>query len=246
MCTLTWWPQPGRYTLYFNRDEQKSRLPALPPQAHQTEAGTRFISPLDGNFGGTWLLVTEHGLTIGLLNHYAAAEGYEPDHPKSRGMLPLILADCQTVQQVGRRLMELPLETFRPFHCTAIDPGTPLQQWTWHGNGRLLEHEIAPQPPLTTSSFESAAVCAARRQRFHALEQDSLPQALEGYHEGVDPDRGAYSVRMRRSDAQTVSISRISVDEHAIAFEYRPETIDSLEMNSPAKVELKRFRTPST
>jgi hypothetical protein len=245
MCTLTWWQQSAEYTLFFNRDEQKSRRAALPPKIFATESGTRYIAPSDGNFGGTWLLVNEFGLTLGLLNHYAATQPYEPANPTSRGALPLMLAHCPNVVELGQCLAQLSLETFRPFHLIAIDAENPLAQWTWHGGTRLLEHDRSPSPPITTSSFESAAVCAKRRERFLAIDPSTLPEALGDYHLSTDPGDSAFSVRMRRTDAQTVSTSRVTVNTREIVFSYRPETIDSLEMAPPVSLRMKRAPAPS-
>ena len=71
MCTVTWILDGDSYSLYFNRDELRTRQPALPPQRHQ-ERGVRFLSPTDGDAGGTWIAVNEYGLSLGLLNDYSS------------------------------------------------------------------------------------------------------------------------------------------------------------------------------
>lgn len=72
MCTVTWLADPaGGYALWFNRDERRTRPPGLPPAA--AAAGDMpYLAPIDAEAGGTWLAVNAAGVTVGLLNHYAA------------------------------------------------------------------------------------------------------------------------------------------------------------------------------
>ena len=48
MCTVTWIEQPDRYSLFFNRDELRTRLPARPPEIH-TGDRARYVAPIDGD-----------------------------------------------------------------------------------------------------------------------------------------------------------------------------------------------------
>ena len=45
---------------------------------------------------------------------------------------------------------------------------------------------------------------------------------LDRYHRSTDPEGGAYSVWMTRSDAHTVSFSRVAVVPAQIEFLYEP------------------------
>ena len=65
--------EPGTFRLFFNRDERRTRRPAIPPAVHR-KGDTRFIAPRDGDFGGSWLGVNEHGVSLCLLNGYAAED----------------------------------------------------------------------------------------------------------------------------------------------------------------------------
>ncbi len=82
MCTVSWRAARDGYDLFFNRDELHTRAPELPPALSERD-GVRFLAPRDGDHGGTWLAVNEHGLTVCLLNDYAnpwrpAAGGADP------------------------------------------------------------------------------------------------------------------------------------------------------------------------
>ena len=69
MCTATWMATEGRFRLYFNRDELRSRGPARPPERLERE-GTAILAPIDGDRGGSWIAANEHGLVACLLNGY--------------------------------------------------------------------------------------------------------------------------------------------------------------------------------
>ena len=104
---------------------------------------------------------------------------------------------------------------------------------------------ISAAPPITTSSFESVEVCRRRSERFQEVPAAALPGALEPYHNSVDPDNSAYSVRMRRPDAQTVSLSRIDVRPREAVFDYRPDDIDSLALHPWSHLTLERSAPPA-
>lgn len=236
MCTVSWCrPTKQGYSLFFNRDERKDRLPAIPPQAREC-GGTTFLSPTDANCGGTWLLANAHGVTAGLLNHYSAAATFEPVRPISRGQLVLSLAAATDSRSVGAKLADLDLACYRPFLVFAIDPS---EAWLWIWDGQRLA-EQSPQLPLTTSSHKTEAVTTARREAFAALGEDPSPEQLSGFHRSHDPDRPAFSVRMRRPNSRTVSHSRIDVTRDAVSFAYRPEPDDSLTLADEVQVTIRR------
>ena len=108
MCTLTWFHESDRYQLFFNRDERRTRKPAIPPALRQ-KGPSRFIAPLDGNFGGTWIGVNEHGLTLCLLNGHAGDDVAAPTADyTSRGLLLTSLIDSRSTAQLARRLRRRP------------------------------------------------------------------------------------------------------------------------------------------
>lgn len=242
MCTVTWWRESDRYVLFFNRDERRSRLPAIPPEIQCSPGGRKYIAPLDGDHGGTWLLVNDFGLTIGILNHYAAEVRYEPANPTSRGRIPQTLVDCRDIVEMSDAVRAIEFSAFRPLHLIGIDAtGSCVNEWTWSGPNAAIESRRVSSPPITTSSFKSAAVRADRIARFSALPPESLPEALEDYHRLRNPGNEAYGVNMSRPDALTVSISRIEVAPSKVSFRYTPESDDpQSERSQPTVVTLDR------
>jgi hypothetical protein len=229
MCTVTWWRDASgdSFGVWFNRDERRTRPASEPVRREQTDSGTSYLAPRDPAAGGTWLLANAHGLVIGVLNHYAAIV----DTPRpsttvySRGRLPLRFASCRTVADVDRLAQSMAPDQFAPFIMVAWDR-TRTATWLWD-SARLLV-DIAPQPPLTTSSHRSAEITAWRRARFSAVVSTVDPVALAAYHDDVAHPDPAFNVRMRRPDARTESVCRVIVTPTEVRFLHRREAPDAL------------------
>ena len=225
MCTVTWLrPRPGEYAVLFNRDEKRSRLPALPPR-EQVRGGMRLLAPQDGDAGGAWLAVNRCGLTIAPLNHYEAEHGWRASRPVSRGQLVLALIECPDASEAERRLRHLDPASYHPFLLACFDDRGHTRCHVWDGRHLVARDLGDADLPLTTSSFDTPHVVAHRRAAFrkaretlHGLSLDSLAR----FHDSHDARGGAYSVAMSRDDAQTVSFSRVHVTPATITFHYEP------------------------
>ena len=226
MCTVTWWREPGRYEVFFNRDELKSRRPELPPSP-RTRNGVRLLSPEDSDSAGTWIGVNAFGVTLAILNHQPDEPYAPPEHRKSRGQLLLSLTDCQSPAEVGSRLNRhsVDLCPYPPFFILALALGAPPSLWEWQGRQPVFTEDATARLPLTTSSFSPKEVIAARVRLFRARfpnPAEIRPADLLAYHRQYDPERGAQSVCMERPDARTLSFSHIRVDTTKIEFDYAP------------------------
>ena len=73
MCTLSWLPVPGGYSLFFNRDESPLRGPEVPAAVHRWDDVT-LVAPLDSDQGGTWIAANEFGVTVAVLNRYRSRD----------------------------------------------------------------------------------------------------------------------------------------------------------------------------
>ncbi len=222
MCTVTWSYSDAGYHLFFNRDEQISRLPALPPKVHQA-GGVRSIYPVDGQAGGTWLGVNEHGITIGILNHYAAGAARVASEPRiSRGLLVTSLLDARLASDVDRRLSNSSLRHYAPFILIVISPLRDLTSHTW--DGRTLRTQTSVKPRfLTTSGFESAKVEAVRVSSYEswAHQHPTLDaSSLQAFHASRLPEPGPYAICMQRDDAKTLSLSKVTVQVDRVRFFY--------------------------
>lgn len=227
MCTLSWITSATGYDVLCNRDERLDR-PAAEPPCHWPATDGGFIAPRDPEGGGTWISVNTDGLTLCLVNHYAAEHGANPDRNdrpwRSRGGIVTGAASCRDMVGVRTVLDEAALSRYRPFVLIAFLPGEIPVAWRW--DGKALVEEPMPRPPLTTSSFRHQRVAALRRRHYRPLQGErpgESPPDLErlfAYHRSVRTVRSYAGVAMRRRDAATVSLTHVSVGPEGIEMRY--------------------------
>lgn len=224
MCTVSWLHTPGGYTLFCNRDERLTRASALPPRIGQRN-GVAYLAPTDAQAGGTWVGVNAHGLALCLLNRYdneALAAGRQTPMV-SRGLLVSSLLDCTTRAAVAQRITDTHLAQFQPFTLLVLEPKAPALILDWTGAALHCDAQGDARKPLCSSSFDSAGVVAARQatfRQFAAAHGGVTPAMLTAFHHSRLPAPGPYAVLMQRSDAATVSLSRVEVNGEAVCFTY--------------------------
>jgi hypothetical protein len=220
MCTASWIRDQNGYQVLFNRDEKLTRRPALEPRL-VVRNGTRFLAPVDGDFGGTWIGTNEFGVSVCLLNganltgskiHFAAPRC-------SRGLLLPDLLPLPSVAAICDRIREADLSVFAPFTLAALEPSHPAAIVEWDGSNRTLVFEDAERFMLTSSSFNSEGIRLSRQREYsHVRDNDGLLD----FHRSHAPARSAYSTCMHRADAETVSFSWIQVTDQETDFCYTP------------------------
>ncbi|MGE0442239.1 MAG: NRDE family protein [Gemmatimonadales bacterium] len=165
MCTLSWLPAAEGYRLFFNRDERLTRAPGRPPEPG-VERGVRFLAPVDGDAGGTWIGVNEYGLAVALLNRYPS--GAPGEHPWagprgrpanriSRGILVRALLGCRDRAAAVRYLKTAELHRYEPF--TAAFAGSPSTPRVAAGRARPTGRDAGSRsrgkwPPLTIADWD--------------------------------------------------------------------------------------------
>lgn len=217
MCTLTYRLTKTGYELFFNRDEQRSRAQALPPQINRK---INAIYPIDPAGKGTWLAVHQSGLSLALLNYYQAEKKTSTGHFNSRG--EIILTLLKKPDKVIEVLRGMILNCYQAFQLCVFAPDLTLENNKLHcfqWNGECLT-ELVQTLPITSSGVDYDQVYQARKIAFNKIVTSVNPTAkqLLSYHQSQQ-QQGKLSVKMSRVDAQTVSFSRISVAEE-IEFEY--------------------------
>jgi len=250
MCTLTFTAGPGGYELLFNRDELRSRAPAIPPRIGRA-GRTRFVAPIDGDHGGTWILVNDRGLSIALLNLYPEEGGADRAREtveaarESRGRLLLELAAAASPGEVAR---ELPLERarrFRPFRLLSFAPDAPPRMLVFDGD-RIERRTLAPSDnPIVSSARDPAGVRCARSELYRrmGLEREARLEPRLAYHRSHLPQRGAHSVCMHRSDARTVSLTRVRVERSRAVVWYCPDAPCRGRFGTPVELPTRVERT---
>lgn len=234
MCTVTWLWEPERFTLLFNRDEQRTRPLADPPRVLDVN-GHAILAPRDGQAGGTWLAANQQGLVVCLLNYYERDTGgvsRPVGTPESRGLLVLEAASGSNLAALTETLAGRSLSRVRPFHLLAFDTRTSGgRYWLWDGVDVQVEEIDDALCPVTTSSYASQAVVAYRRSLLHSwmdLAGGALSvDAMERYHHSRHEEADAYSVFMSRPDAQTVSVTRVEVVRDEVRMRYQPRASEA-------------------
>lgn len=219
MCSLSWCHSKDGYKVFFNRDEKKTRGRAAPPALGENHS-VRYLAPRDADAGGTWLLANEHGVTLALLNYWSTS-AKEMSAPMSRGrLLRDVLAAQTSASEAVKHAQSMNLEGYGSFTLAAFDlvqHEGPLVL-RWDGESFSL---LPPNLPLCSSSFLPDAVIEFRQRSFKTL-RDHEPDTLWNWHRHeLAPT--AYTVRMNRPDAQTWSISRVTVSRAAIRWLYVEE-----------------------
>lgn len=242
MCTVSWAKRPKGYSLFFNRDESRDRPIGLPPEII-TSGSTPFVCPRDPVGGGTWLLVNAYGLSLGMLNYYEAQMDYRPTEPKSRGLLPMAFASCQSLTELESAMLKAELVPYPPFHLLAVNSKAEASLITWNGKSKTVHHPKIKDLPISTSSFETEAVIGLRQGLFRQqvlpqMEQDNV---LADFHSSKQPAPDTHAVLMTRPDAKTVSITHIKVDGKQATMSYRTRPDDSEHLDPPIlqSIELK-------
>lgn len=223
MCTASWLRDEHGYHLLFNRDEKLTRKKATGPHL-SAKAGARFLAPVDGDSGGTWIAVNEFGVTVCLLNG-ANLTGKQAAgvRSKSRGLLILDLVAAPTAAAACDLARGMDLSLFESFTLIAIDSTQPVALMEWNGLRTVLIPGEDSNMPLTSSSFDIERVRQSRRLEFDRLvgsREDLKISKIFEYHRSHGPATGALSPCMHRPDAETVSFSYIHVTQTDARFFY--------------------------
>ncbi len=225
MCTVSWLSRPqGGYDVFFNRDEQPTRLAKGPELCLAN--GVPYLAPRDVEAGGTWISVNAFGVTVSMTNQYPQPAPAPPADPVSRGLLLASLVDAASLADVEHRLRNIGLEHYRPFAIAAFEPTRPPMSLRWHGS--TLTTELHPKPGfvLTSSGATPPRLEATRRTVFtEAFDRNgSTATTLSEVHRSHRPERGPLSVCMHRPEAATVSYCHITVAESSgdVLFRYAP------------------------
>ncbi len=225
MCTISWCTSQGKgvspkLEIFFNRDESKERPRALLPEIHIDESQTRSVFPLDPQGGGTWISMNEHGLVLALLNYYQGR--FPKGKLLSRGQIVKSASGCRSYEDVKEVVRSFKIEKYAPFSLLCFAPDlndfaqVPLIRWDGRSLG-FSEHSS----PLISSLFNFEEVHASRKSQYqNAFVSAPTASQLYKFHRSHTPEPSAYSVCMHRDDAETVSLSHISVDDRKAVFNY--------------------------
>jgi Transport and Golgi organisation 2 len=219
MCTVSWIHDKDGYQLLCNRDEKLTRKSAQEPRL-AVRNDTRFLAPVDGDFGGTWIATNEYGVSLCLLNgpNCRSAKAC-----RSRGLLVLELIPLSSIAAVSAAVRPADLSVYAPFTLAVLEPGKPAMVIEWDGFQTEIGEHAESHFMLTSSSFDTETVCKSRIEEYVRVSKGVVDaDVLLGFHRSHSPAPSAYSTCMHRADAETVSFSRIQVADNRIDFVYSP------------------------
>ena len=167
------------------------------------------------------MLANESGLLVCLLNRWHEEREELANPARSRGQLVMKMGGLENVPAAEERLRGEDLGGLRPFTLMAFD-SVGERGWDW--NGKCLE-AARLEMPMCSSSFHFEEVAAARRLRYQELAcaRATGRHLLESYHADAEGGASAFTVRMCRSDAQTMSRSRVRVVNGGVQWWYWEE-----------------------
>ncbi|MCZ2721180.1 NRDE family protein [Marinomonas sp. 15G1-11] len=223
MCTVSWLYNEDGYQVFFNRDEQRSREKAQPPQIFSSTKinNATYIMPVDPQGLGSWMGVTHSGITVCLLNFY---QGKPPTGPLiSRGILVKQLLELNSFEKIRAALSEMVLLTYAPFSLLVFCPDkSKPYSLCWDGHNQYQSLNIVS--PFTSSGVDFPIVSQHRQDSFKSLltqnKQEITPELLFDFHRSHLPTKSMKSVCMHREDAKTVSLSHIKVEKNNINYTY--------------------------
>lgn len=221
MCTVSWLCQDDRYELFCNRDERKTRPVARGPEVTQS-GQVRFIAPHD-YAGGSWIAVNQHGVSLCLLNGPGLPSEKLDGPTKSRGHIVMECATARCVAEACDRVREASLFDFPPFRLVLLERGRFPTVVTWNGMSTFIAPGCGVL--LASSSVDDAGAQRAREREFYRLTRSSFGPSAEAhlaFHRSHGARASAYTPCMHRSDAETVSFTRIQVTHSEVLVHYSP------------------------
>lgn len=201
----------------MNRDEQVSRPRALAPRRQWTGARASLYPCETG--GGTWIGVSEVGLSLALINWYA-----KPQRDRalcvSRGIIIPHLLAAENLAEVAAMFADLPLAKINPFRLVAVSfEERRLREWRWDGKD-LTCSRFGWKPRHWFSSGYDEAL--ANKKRAAVVREAAKPTqaGLRKLHQSHLPEPGPFSICMHRADAKSVSYTEIVAARSDVAMRY--------------------------
>lgn len=234
MCTVSLVPHDDFLRVVCNRDERRTRPPALAPRLVRLKrpggiGSGELVSllPIDPVGGGTWIAVNDAGLVLALLNRSVAiGAGKLAAPPGSRGTVIPHAMSARSVPEALDLAEGLGPTRYEPFRLVAAQ-GRLVGVLT--SDGRSVRRDLRTlDAPLvfTSSSLGDAFVEAPRVRLFEAMvlsgSRSGWLEAQDRFHRHRWPDRPELSVWMARSDARTVSRTIVDATGNGVRMRYEP------------------------
>ncbi len=229
MCTVTIIKMQGDgLRIVESRDESPLRAPAIPPELRVID-GVRVLLPLDAKAGGTWIAANDRGVVMTLLNFNQRPANETLPGRTSRGQVILGAASSDDIDGVMANTSGLDLGGMSPFRLVAAQ-GETILEGRWDGRDfEIRQHTLtrgvdgAPGTACFASSGLGDVLVAPRLELWKkwSIAREVTSALQDEYHRHQWPDRPEISVKMKRAEAETVSITTVEVrPDDAIEMRY--------------------------
>jgi hypothetical protein len=229
MCTVTVIPLDRGIRLITNRDENRERAAAKPPEIRQIGL-RRVLMPIDPESDGTWIAVNDAGLVMTLLNVNPprGADRPGPTSAKllSRGtIIPSLMAAGRLDDAIESAAAETDATRMRPFRLIMSD-GSEVAELRSGGDRMQVTSQVGAGSPVmfTSSGLGDHIVEPPRRALFEVMFASTAPADLqrlqEEFHRHCWPDQREVSVNMERAEARTVSVTIVTLGDRTARMSY--------------------------
>lgn len=208
MCTVTYLPAHGGFTLTQNRDEAPARsLYAI--EREKNELGDTLLFPRDAKAGGSWMVTSQNGRTACLLNGAFVRHHHQPPYRRSRGLMML---DFFNTPDPADFFGQYPLAGIEPFTFLYFQTGQVIE-FRWDETRRHYR-ELPPEKPhfWCSSTLYPPDMQALREQVFTNWLRENpapTPQAIFKLHLTGSVGDPANDYVMVRDRVRTVSITQV-------------------------------------
>jgi len=182
--------------------------------------GVPVLMPRDPDGGGSWISVNAAGHTLALLNRYEGSPHDEGGEYVSRGGLVSGMAGLVGGSEVAAEVERMELTWYRPFTLASVGRRQPPVLFEWNGRELVVVEVSNPGLVRSSSGSDQAESEVARSRVFRALGAGLSGADLLALHRTHLPQKGPLSICMHRSEAMTVSLSHITVDQSNLWIRY--------------------------
>ncbi|MGY5451546.1 NRDE family protein [Agarivorans sp. MS3-6] len=221
MCTLSVLRLTDHTVITMNRDEARSRHEAGIKRQHQGKQ--QQLYPVDGQAGGSWFGINNHGVVLALLNRYQDPQRSEA--PTRGQIIPQALAYGSAIS-VSQHLAAQDYQLYNPFDLVFI-AATISQHFSWNGQQLTLTNLDQSAFQFSSSAINTEQVLSSRKQRFDQWLQHTLSASaasvLQKIHLQQCQKNRQHSVLMDRHDAHSKSICQVLLGANTSQFDYYPE-----------------------
>lgn len=224
MCTLSFLPVENGYVAAMNRDELRTRPPALPPTIY-TASELSVVYPREPS-GGTWIGANSRGTLLALLNWYSMQAGKLPEKSRSRGEIVPLALQSPDAPGTDNKLRRLNLAGIYPFRLFGFFPNEKqIREWCWDTRNLTGKSHLWGRRHWFSSSWsdelagEQRGMACAEAWKGDPVDKSAWLRKLHATHV---PAPGPFSICVHREDAATLSYTEVKWEHGELQMRYQP------------------------